>query len=52
MGLESFLDTGPKLAALILNNYRQISLDPSALPCLLSKYFPVFSIFNIIFPKN
>lgn len=52
MGLESLLNTGPKLTALILNNYRQISLDPSTLPCLLIKYFPVFSIFNIIFPKN
>jgi len=43
---------GTKLTALILNNCRQISLDPSIHVCLLIKYFPVFSIFNITFPVN
>lgn len=29
-----------------------MDLDPSTLMCLLIKYFPVFSIVNIIFPLN
>lgn len=50
--MESFLSVGTKLTALVLNKCRQISLDPSTLMCLLIKYFPVFSIFKIIFPLN
>lgn len=50
--MESFLNMGTKLTALVLNNCRQMDLDPSTLMCLLIKYFPVFSIVNIIFPLN